>query len=417
MLRRLWFLAWALVVALEAVPALAQFSTSGGRTLGGSITSRARSSSSMSSFGSGSFGIGGFGTTGFGAGALGSGSLFGGDPFNTGGTFLIRRQEGTFVGTDSRDLPRVFGGMVTSSTSYGTGLYSAASRVGTGGYGSTVRGSYGTTLGGAGSTYRSGVGSTLGSLGSSSYRSPYSSGATYGSTYRSPYGSAYSSGTFGQYGSSYRAPYGTSYGSSSYRPTYSSYGGGIGSYGSTYRSSYGRTGTYGSAYARRGMTGMGVTEMQTGIELAFAAPRPAVEQVAPALTARLERTSRIRFQSPVAVTLREGTAILQGVVGSEHDRELAEQLVRLEPGVLQVQNELLVLSASTENTPRSLPGPGVATRAATSAGQGPQVPAPAGSDQPWRASPQAAPRSSWRPAAPTEGPENPAAAAPATAAR
>lgn len=442
---RLSFVVAVLVILLDSVPAVAQFGTSGGRTLGGSITSRARSTTSRSTVGMSGFGLGGLGTSGFGAGTLDSGSLFGGDPFNTGGTFLIRRQEGTFIGTDSRDLPRVFGGMVTGSTTYGgTGLYGTASRTGLGGYSSSG--------GGIGSTFRSGVGSSFGSIGTTSYRSPYgSSASTYGSAYRSPYGSytgtgsTYGSrygagygGTSGQYGSTYRSPYATSYGSSSYRPGSSTYGSGLGGYGSTYRSSYGRSGAYGSAYgtyARRGTGGMGAAEMQTGITLAFAAPRPAVEQVLPTLTARLERTPQIRFRSPVAVTLREGTAILRGVVASEHDRELAEQLARLEPGVLQVQNELLVLPTEagaspapprTSAAPTSLATPAgagasaaAASRAAESSAGAATAPAASSPQSAWRASPTRPSSSAWRPAGASSSLEPIASpsATPTTAAR
>jgi hypothetical protein len=103
---------------------------------------------------------------------------------------------------------------------------------------------------------------------------------------------------------------------------------------------------------------MGTEYLQTGIDLAFPAIRPTVEQVLPNLSARLERSSRIRFQSPVEVTMREGTATLRGVVASEHDRALAEQLARLEPGVFQVQNELSVApTPSGETAPPALSSP------------------------------------------------------------
>lgn len=405
MLRRLSFVVALLALVLDALPAAAQLPTSGGRTLGGSIISRARSTTSRSSFG--------------------------GDPFNTGGTFLIRRQEGTFIGTDSRDLPRVFGGMVTGSTTYGsTGVYGAASRTGLG--------TSGSALGGFGSTFRSGVGSSFGSIGTTGYRSPYtSSTSTYGSTYRSPlgtaapsaYGTAYDS-TAGRYGSA-RSSYGSGYGSSTYRPgssTYGTYGSssyrsGYGGYGSTYSAGYGRSGAYGSAYARRGTVGTGVAAMQTGLALAFAPARPAAQQVLPALTARLERASRVRFQSPVAVTLREGTAILQGVVASEHDRELAEQLARLEPGVLQVQNELVVVAAGESAGPgseRAVAAPASsASGPAPAASARPAAPAATSAEGPWRASAATLSSSAGRPAASPPNLEavSTPAGAPVTAAR
>jgi hypothetical protein len=54
---------------------------------------------------------------------------------------------------------------------------------------------------------------------------------------------------------------------------------------------------------------------------------------------------KVRTRLPVRNTeifVEEGTVTLRGVVAKESDRKLAEQLVRLEPGVRQVVNELTV---------------------------------------------------------------------------
>ncbi len=342
-------IALAFVAALlSAGPAFAQFSQSTGASGSRSVGSLGSGRTTFS----GSRGAGG---STFQGSALG-GSLFGGsDPFNTSGEFLIQRREGTFVGTDSADVPRVFGGMTGSSTrSTGTRAYGSVGSLSRS-YGAGARSSYGSSTG----SYRS----TSSTLSGSSYRSPYSSsygssrspygssyGSSYGSTYRSPYGSSYGP----SYGSTYRSPYGSSSGSTYRSPYGSSYGGGYGgyssNYGSRYGSSYGRSG-YSSPYGRRGAMGQGTQYLQTGIDLAFPPVRPTIEQVLPSLSARLERSSRIRVQSPVEVTLREGTATLKGVVASEHDRALAEQLARLEPGVFQVQNELSVAPAPSGEAP------------------------------------------------------------------
>ncbi|MHC4403258.1 MAG: BON domain-containing protein [Planctomycetota bacterium] len=66
-----------------------------------------------------------------------------------------------------------------------------------------------------------------------------------------------------------------------------------------------------------------------------ASVEPAVE-----LASRLERCDRIQSRSPMDVSLEGGTAVLQGVVATDRDRALAEMLVRLEPGVRQVDNRL-----------------------------------------------------------------------------
>ena len=48
---------------------------------------------------------------------------------------------------------------------------------------------------------------------------------------------------------------------------------------------------------------------------------------------------------PITVNLVGQTAVLQGTVASDADRQLAEDLARLEPGVMAVQNDLAVVPA------------------------------------------------------------------------
>jgi osmotically-inducible protein OsmY len=62
------------------------------------------------------------------------------------------------------------------------------------------------------------------------------------------------------------------------------------------------------------------------------------------LTARLEKSKAIQKRSPISVTMQRDTAILRGRVATEHDRDLAAAMLMLEPGVGQVQNELVVES-------------------------------------------------------------------------
>jgi len=63
----------------------------------------------------------------------------------------------------------------------------------------------------------------------------------------------------------------------------------------------------------------------------------------PFLTALLARTPRIARLSPISVTMESDTAVLRGQVRTQRDRQLAEDLVRLEPGVWEVRNELMVV--------------------------------------------------------------------------
>ena len=76
---------------------------------------------------------------------------------------------------------------------------------------------------------------------------------------------------------------------------------------------------------------------------------------------RLNAPNGIKSRTPVEVTVQGQTATLRGIVSSEHDRVLAEQLVRLEPGIWEVNNELTLPAESpAENADRSPPAPAAA---------------------------------------------------------
>ena len=61
---------------------------------------------------------------------------------------------------------------------------------------------------------------------------------------------------------------------------------------------------------------------------------------APQIESRIN-SSRVQPVVPVTVEIKDKTAVLRGVVKNEHDRRLLEQFVKLEPGIVKVQNELL----------------------------------------------------------------------------
>lgn len=87
------------------------------------------------------------------------------------------------------------------------------------------------------------------------------------------------------------------------------------------------------------------------LQIAFDYDGPDNRSLSQALTRRLQRSDGIRSLGDITVTLNGRTAILQGEVASERDRSVAEQLVRLEPGVSQVQNQLLVANPETPPSP------------------------------------------------------------------
>jgi osmotically-inducible protein OsmY len=104
--------------------------------------------------------------------------------------------------------------------------------------------------------------------------------------------------------------------------------------GSTYRNGT-SSNSRGSSSSTGGQMLLGY---HTGGEL-----RPAVSsQLGSVMAARLAKSMRLPAGTPLTVTMEGQTALLQGVVATPHDRDLAEQLVRLEPGVAEVANELRI---------------------------------------------------------------------------
>ena len=70
----------------------------------------------------------------------------------------------------------------------------------------------------------------------------------------------------------------------------------------------------------------------------------------PPVVATIERIGGVRS---IDVTIRDGVAVLRGVVETEEAKRLAGLIVKLEPGVRQVRNELRVVTApqDTEAAP------------------------------------------------------------------
>lgn len=87
--------------------------------------------------------------------------------------------------------------------------------------------------------------------------------------------------------------------------------------------------------------------------VAFEYPAPAPRQLGTKLTGRIAGMSRIRSTGPLTVSVEGRTAVLRGMVASDHDRVLAEQVALLEPGISRVRNELTILA--DEPSPAILP--------------------------------------------------------------
>lgn len=81
---------------------------------------------------------------------------------------------------------------------------------------------------------------------------------------------------------------------------------------------------------------------RTTIRVGFDYPAPAPGTLAAQLTTQLQRARLAPSQNSVVVEVQGHTAILRGQVATAHARALAEQLVLLEPGIEQVDNQLEV---------------------------------------------------------------------------
>ncbi|MBX3414090.1 MAG: BON domain-containing protein [Pirellulales bacterium] len=90
-------------------------------------------------------------------------------------------------------------------------------------------------------------------------------------------------------------------------------------------------------------------------QIGFDYPLPPSEEVEASLARQLLRVPGMERLGPVEVSVVGQTAILRGAVASEHQRDVAEQLVLLEPGIREVQNELTVGPPVESPSVRELP--------------------------------------------------------------
>jgi hypothetical protein len=81
------------------------------------------------------------------------------------------------------------------------------------------------------------------------------------------------------------------------------------------------------------------TRLRSAVQVAPITPQR-VQQSATGRLSSLPSGSRI--DGPVRVSVSGRTAVIEGVVGSERDRRMSELLMRLEPGVSNVENRIRV---------------------------------------------------------------------------
>jgi osmotically-inducible protein OsmY len=97
-----------------------------------------------------------------------------------------------------------------------------------------------------------------------------------------------------------------------------------------------------------------VRDVPTKLNIAFDHPATAKNSTTTVQMRSLDAYRGLPDQSQassVKIVMENGTAILQGFVASKHDRAIAEQLARLEPGVWKIKNELEVRPAADSSSP------------------------------------------------------------------
>ena len=87
------------------------------------------------------------------------------------------------------------------------------------------------------------------------------------------------------------------------------------------------------------------------LQVQFDFERTSGEVLSDRIMTQLQRTETLTWTSPIEVSVADGTATLRGMVASARDREMAEQLVRFEPGISAVKNDLVVGSPSLPPPP------------------------------------------------------------------
>jgi len=96
-------------------------------------------------------------------------------------------------------------------------------------------------------------------------------------------------------------------------------------------------------------------DVSTSLNVGFTYPPSRSTAIGTTLAQRFQRVERIQTLSPVSVEMEGSTATLRGTVGSNHDRDLCEQLARLEPGIWDVRNELVVAVSPVGEDPARSP--------------------------------------------------------------
>jgi hypothetical protein len=89
-------------------------------------------------------------------------------------------------------------------------------------------------------------------------------------------------------------------------------------------------------------TGQAIIPITYATEIRFPVPPIQPPQVQADLQLLISRTSAIRNPSNVRIEVRGDTVIIRGRVTDDDERRLVEGMVRMEPGIRAVRNELTI---------------------------------------------------------------------------
>ena len=125
--------------------------------------------------------------------------------------------------------------------------------------------------------------------------------------------------------------------------------GGMGGFGMGGFGGFGGMGGFGGGLGGRGGNQFGSMQqnrnqpqLRTRLTIGFEGPAISSSAIGQRIEGLISRVPQIQSAAGVRVQMEGQTAVLQGSVSSQHERELAARLTLLEPGVAAVRNELIV---------------------------------------------------------------------------
>jgi hypothetical protein len=128
----------------------------------------------------------------------------------------------------------------------------------------------------------------------------------------------------------------------------------------------GGLGGFGGGFGNQFNTGQnnntaGAQQLRVPVRIDFETGRISATDVSLKFARRLTKIPALDLKAPVAVKMDGRTAVLQGVVSSDRQRDLIARLALVEPGISSVRNELTI---DSELAPAELL-PGAASPSAT----------------------------------------------------